>query len=178
MEIKKTQRSKYLKCKQIRCDEIEGGTLISNIMGEWVGKVNKTRQKMKNIIKEDQRKHGGVLLTSYRHANDFMTDKERIEYLMDDMGVFLVPTHAAWNVVPTRHQQIKQIRPYIWYRNEPDYPGNSMGNEWYDYYGDDSITQSGGLVVVLLSDEGVEYLNRCAMKVGFRWNNLVDVPNV
>jgi|LakMenEpi03Aug12_release.lakeMendotaPanAssembly.Ray.scaffolds.fasta_scaffold430544_2 hypothetical protein len=160
MKIKQTNRtySNYLKSKHIYFDErlIDAnldGNFMSDIINEWAGVVNTTRQKMKNVITKDEREHGGVLLTSFRRE-DFLTDKDRIEYLMDEIGVYWVPP-------------AKQGQPYLWYRREPDYH-HSQGNEWYDYFGDDSITQSGGLVVVLLSDEGVKYLNKCAMKVGFR----------
>ena len=160
MKIKQTNRtySNYLKSKHIYFDErlIDAnldGNFMSDIINEWAGVVNTTRQKMKNVITKDQREHGGVLLTSFRRE-DFLTDKDRIEYLMDEIGVYWVPP-------------AKQGQPYLWYRREPDYH-HSQGIEWYDYFGDSSITQSGGLVVVLLSDEGVEYLNKCALKVGFR----------
>ena len=160
-EIKETNRSKYLKSKHIYFDErlIDAnldGNFMSDIINEWAGVVNTTRQKMKNIITKDQREHGGVLLTSFRRE-DFLTDTERIEHLMAEIGVYWVPP-------------VKQGQPYLWYRREPDYHHSqtSTGKEWYDYFGDSSINQSGGLVVVLLSDEGVEYLNKCAMKVGFR----------
>ena len=166
MKIKQTNRAHYLKSKHIYFDErlIDAnldGNFMSDFINEWAGAVNTTRQKMKNVITKDQREHGGVLLTSFRRE-DFLTDKERIEHLMDEIGVYWVPP-------------AKQGQPYLWYRREPDYH-HSQGNgvcilrssEWYDYFGDSSITQSGGLVVVLLSDEGVEYLNKCAMKVGFR----------
>ena len=156
MKIKKTNRSHYLKSKHIYVDKriSDDAPIVSDIINKWVGAVNTTRQKMKNVITKDQREHGGVLLTSFRRE-DFLTDKERIEHLMDEIGVYWVPP-------------VKQGQPYLWYRREPNYH-HSQGNEWYDYFGDDSITQSdGGLVVVLLSDEGVEYLNKCAMKVGFR----------
>jgi hypothetical protein len=160
-EIKETNRSKYLKSKHIYFDErlIDAnldGNFMSDIINEWAGVVNTTRQKMRNVITKDHREHGGVLLTSFRRE-DFLTDTERIEHLMAEIGVYWVPP-------------VKQGQPYLWYRREPDYHHSqtSTGKEWYDYFGDSSINQSGGLVVVLLSDEGVEYLNKCAMKVGFR----------
>ena len=161
MKIKQTNRAHYLKSKHIYFDErlIDAnldGNFMSDIINEWAVVVNTTRQKMKNVITKDQREHRGVLLTSFRRE-DFLTDKERIEHLMDEIGVYWVP-HV---------EQVPPSQPYLWYRREPNYH-HSQGNEWYDYFGDESITYSGGLVVVLLSDEGVEYLNKCAMKVGFR----------
>jgi len=156
MEIKETNRSHYLKSKQIYVDVrvSDDDPLVSDIINKWVGVVNTTRQKMKNVITKDQREHGGVLLT-FGRSDDFLTHKERIEYLMDEIGVYWVPP-------------VKQGQPYLWYRREPDYHHSQEGIQWYDYFGDSSITQSGGLVVVLLSDEGVKYMNKCAMKVGFR----------
>lgn len=160
-EIKQTNRSKYLKSKHIYFDErvIDAnldGNFMSDIINEWAGVVNTTRQKMRNVITKDYREHGGVLLTSFRRE-DSLTDTERIEHLMAEIGVYWVPP-------------VKQGQPYLWYRREPDYHNSqtSTGKEWYDYFGDSSINQSGGLVVVLLSGEGVKYLNKCAMKVGFR----------
>jgi hypothetical protein len=100
------------------------------------------------------KEHGGVLLTSFRRE-DFLTDKERIESIMNAIGVYRIPP-------------ISQKQSYLWNRiDPPDY--NSEKQEWYDYLGNPHIiTTSGGMITVLLSDEGVEYMNKCAMKVGFR----------
>ena len=145
MKIKETNISKYLQYAH------------TNLHSDYtpnVEKVNRTREKLNNVIQRDVKEHGGVLLTSFRRE-DFLTDKERIESIMNAIGVYRIPP-------------ISQKQSYLWNRIDlPDY--NSEKQEWYDYLGNPHIiTTSGGMITVLLSDEGVEYMNKCAMKVGFR----------
>ena len=145
MKIKQTNISKYLQYAH------------TNLHSDYtpnVEKVNRTREKLNNVIQRDVKEHGGVLLTSFRRE-DFLTDKERIESIMNAIGVYRIPP-------------ISQKQSYLWNRIDlPDY--NSEKQEWYDYLGNPHIiTTSGGMITVLLSDEGVEYMNKCAMKVGFR----------
>jgi hypothetical protein len=145
MKIKQTNISKYLQYAH------------TNLHSDYiptVDKVKRTREKLNNVIQRDVKEHGGVLLTSFRRE-DFLTDKERIESIMNAIGVYRIPP-------------ISQKQSYLWNRIDlPDY--NSEKQEWYDYLGNPHIiTTSGGMITVLLSDEGVEYMNKCAMKVGFR----------
>jgi len=145
MKIKETNISEYLQYAH------------TNLHSDYtpnVEKVNRTREKLNNVIQRDVKEHGGVLLTSFRRE-DFLTDKERIESIMNAIGVYRIPP-------------ISQKQSYLWNRIDlPDY--NSEKQDWYDYLGNpDIITTSGGMITVLLSDEGVEYMNKCAMKVGFR----------
>lgn len=145
MKIKQTNISKYLQYAH------------TNLHSDYtpnVDKVKRTREKLYNVIQRDVKEHGGVLLTSFRRE-DFLTDKERIESIMNAIGVYRIPP-------------ISQKQSYLWNRIDlPDY--NSEKQEWYDYLGNPHIiTTSGGMITVLLSDEGVEYMNKCAMKVGFR----------
>jgi hypothetical protein len=145
MKIKQTNISKYLQYAH---------TDLHSDYIPTVDKVNRTREKLNNVIQRDVKEHGGVLLTSFRRE-DFLTDKERIESIMNAIGVYRIPP-------------ISQKQSYLWNRIDlPDY--NSEKQEWYDYLGNPHIiTTSGGMITVLLSDEGVEYMNKCAMKVGFR----------
>ena len=82
-----------------------------------------------------------------------------IESIMNAIGVYRIPPPS-------------EKRPHLWYREESNnwiYTGDMLVDDWYDYFGNPHIiTTSGGMITVLLSDEGVEYMNRCAMKVGFR----------
>jgi hypothetical protein len=147
MKIKQTNISKYLQYAH------------TNLHSDYiptVDKVKRTREKLNNVIQRDVKEHGGVLLTTFRDMGaDFMTDKERIESIMNAIGVYRIPP-------------ISQKQSYLWNRIDlPDY--NSEKQDWYDYLGNPHIiTTSGGMITVLLSDEGVEYMNKCAMKVGFR----------
>jgi hypothetical protein len=147
MKIKQTTISKYLQYAH------------TNLHSDYtpnVDKVKRTREKLNNVIQRDVKKHSGVLLTTFRDMGaDFMTDKERIESIMNAIGVYRIPP-------------ISQKQSYLWNRIDlPDY--NSEKQEWYDYLGNPHIiTTSGGMITVLLSDEGGEYMNKCAMKVGFR----------
>jgi hypothetical protein len=43
--------------------------------------------------------------------------------------------------------------------------GGFEGNYWHDYLGDKNIAAVGGRVVVVLSDEGVKWLNEIVDKV-------------
>jgi hypothetical protein len=145
MKIKQTNISKYLQYAH------------TNLHSDYlptVDKVKRTREKLNNVIQRDVKEHGGVLLTSFRRE-DFLTDKERIEFIMNAIGVYRIPP-------------ISQKQSYLWNRIDlSDY--NSEKQDWYDYLGNPHIiTTSGGMITVLLSDEGVEYMNKCAMKVGFR----------
>jgi hypothetical protein len=119
-----------------------------------VEKVSRTREKLNNVIQRDVNENGGVLLTSFR-GEDFLTDKERIESIMNAIGVYRIP-HPS------------EQRPFLWDRI--DLLDDDCNHQaWYDYLGNPHIiTTSGGRITVLLSDEGVEYMNKCAMKVGFR----------
>ena len=151
MKIKQTNISKYLQYAH------------TNLHSDYtpnVEKVNRTREKLNNVIQRDVKKHGGVLLATFRDMSaDFMTDKERIESIMNAIGVYRIPPPS-------------EKRPHLWYREESNnwiYTGDMLVDDWYDYFGNPHIiTTSGGMITVLLSDEGVEYMNRCAMKVGFR----------
>ena len=151
MKIKQTNISKYLQYAH------------TNLHSDYiptVDKVKRTREKLNNVIQRDVKKHGGVLLTTFRDMGaDFMTDKERIESIMNAIGVYRIPPPS-------------EKRPHLWYREESNnwiYTGDMLVDDWYDYLGNPHIiTTSGGMITVLLSDEGVEYMNRCALKVGFR----------
>lgn len=146
MKIKQTTISNYLQYAH------------TNLHSDYtpnVDKVKRTREKLYNVIQRDVKEHDGVLLTLFRREPDFLTHKERIESIMNAIGVYRIPP-------------ISQKQSYLWNRIDlPDY--NSEKQDWYDYLGNpDIITTSGGMITVLLSDEGVEYMNKCAMKVGFR----------
>lgn len=145
MKIKQTNISKYLQCAH------------TNLHSDYtpnVEKVSRTREKLNNVIQRDVNENGGVLLTSFR-GEDFLTDKERIQSIMNAIGVYRIPP-------------ISQKQSYPWNRLDLPYY-NSEKEDWYDYLGNPHIiTTSGGMITVLLSDEGVEYMNKCAMKVGFR----------
>ena len=151
MKIKQTNISKYLQCAH---------TNLHSDCTPTVDKVKRTREKLNNVIQRDVKEHGGVLLTSFRRE-DFLTDKERIQSIMNAIGVYRIPP-------------ISQKQSYLWdHIDLPDFctriPNNSEKRDWYDYLGNPHIiTTSGGMITVLLSDEGVEYMNKCAMKVGFR----------
>jgi hypothetical protein len=145
MKIKQTNISKYLQCAH------------TNLHSDYipaVDKVKRTREKLNNVIQRDVKEHGGVLFTSFRRE-DFLTDKERIESIMNAIGVYRIP-HPS------------EQRPFLWDRIDL-LDDDSEKQDWYDYLGNPHIiTTSGGRITVLLSDEGVEYMNKCAMKVGFR----------
>ena len=58
----------------------------------------------------------------------------------------------------------------LWRRPRPSGEGmgafaTEFGTEWFDYLGTQSIRESGGYVVVMLSDEGIEFLNKIAKEV-------------
>ena len=146
MKIKETTISKYLQYAH---------TNLHSDYAPNVDKVKRTREKLYNVIQRDVKEHGGVLLTLFTREPDFLTHKERIESIMNTIGVYRIPP-------------ISQKQSYLWNRIDlPDY--NSEKQDWYDYLGNPHIiTTSGGMITVLLSDEGVKYMNECAMKVGFR----------
>jgi hypothetical protein len=145
MKIKQTNISKYLQYAH------------TNLHSDYlptVDKVKRTREKLNNVIQRDVKEHGGVLLTSFRREYG-LTDKERIEFIMNAIGVYRIP-HPS------------EQRPFLWDRIDL-LDDDSEKQGWYDYLGNPHIiTTSGGRITVLLSDEGVEYMNKCAMKVGFR----------
>jgi hypothetical protein len=45
------------------------------------------------------------------------------------------------------------------------FTSTAKGNDWMDYFGDQSIRETGGTIIVMLSNEGVEYLNDIANTV-------------
>jgi hypothetical protein len=45
------------------------------------------------------------------------------------------------------------------------FTSTAKGNDWMDYFGDQSIRETGGTIIVMLSSEGVKYLNDIANTV-------------
>ena len=73
-------------------------------------------------------------------------------WLQDAIGVYNVP-------------DILNGRSYLWSKMSSNFDGGFEGNYWHDYLGDKNIATDGGRVVVVLSDEGVKWLNEIADKV-------------
>jgi hypothetical protein len=73
-------------------------------------------------------------------------------WLQDAIGVYNVP-------------DILNGRSYLWSKMTTNVDGGFEGNYWHDYLGDKNIAAVGGRVVVVLSDEGVKWLNEIADKV-------------
>ena len=82
-------------------------------------------------------------------------------WLQDAIGVYNVP-------------DIMDGRSYLWSKMTTNVDGGFEGNYWHDYLGDKNIDTTGGRVVVVLSDEGVKWLNEIADKV--KSYIPVDVP--
>ena len=73
-------------------------------------------------------------------------------WLQDAIGVYNVP-------------DILNGRSYLWSKMTTNVDGGFEGNYWHDYLGDKNIAAVGGRVVVVLSDEGVKWLNEIVDKV-------------
>jgi hypothetical protein len=73
-------------------------------------------------------------------------------WIQDAIGVYNVP-------------DILNGRSYLWSKMTTNVDGGFEGNYWHDYLGDKNIAAVGGRVVVVLSDEGVKWLNEIADKV-------------
>jgi len=82
-----------------------------------------------------------------------------LDWLQDAIGVYDVPP-----IVPSKHRRNRQI-DRLWTKMTTNVDGGFEGNYWHDYLGDKNIATTGGRVVVVLSDEGVKWLNEIADKV-------------
>ena len=102
-------------------------------------------------IKETKRKIGALT--------------QKLEYLIQRKGLdhrdWMTQLHLIWHALT-----VYDISGVEWeekwgvwrtWRNPADEVG--IGNNWIDYLGDQSIRESGGVVVVMLSHDGVSYLN-------------------
>jgi len=90
-------------------------------------------------------------------------------WLQDAIGVYDVPDKNRREV-----DDILNGRSYLWSKMTTNVDGGFEGNYWHDYLGDENIATDGGRVVVVLSDEGVKWLNEIADKV--KEYISVDVP--
>ena len=143
MKIKETTISKYLQYAH------------TNLHSDYtpnVDKVKRTREKLYNVIQRDVKEHDGVLLTLFRREPDFLTHKERIESIMNAIGVYNVP-------------DIMDGRSYLWHKITGNDIFPTHGDYWPSYLGNKEICSYGGRVVVVLSDEGVKWLNEIVDKV-------------
>ena len=52
------------------------------------------------------------------------------------------------------------------------FTSTAKGNDWMDYFGDQSIRETGGTIVVMLSTEGVEYLNSISNELSSSYTNV------
>jgi hypothetical protein len=79
-----------------------------------------------------------------------------LDWLQDAIGVYNVPDMF--------HVHLAELS-YLWSKMTTNVDGGFEGNYWHDYLGDKNIDTTGGRVVVVLSDEGVKWLNEIADKV-------------
>ena len=125
---------------------------------QYVTRIDKTRYKIKSLmdaLNESQNKgtHGRLVVRVSTDGVEGLVDgKTMLEELYNVLGMYLVrkwtdgdSLFGCW----TLSRGIETIE----------------GVEWWDYLGDQSIRETGGRVVVMLSDEGVKRLNEIANKL-------------
>jgi hypothetical protein len=160
MEIKSTNVFKWLKSEQIKFIEgddtdTETRTIVNQgiirTYEEYVPRMEKTRKKINKLIQ------------SVRYLpNDEETIKELTE-LRDSIG--------PWMIMP----ETESIGLWFRYNFEVKaftggdisvYDFKELDNIWYDFLGEPTtIRERGGYVLVMLSDEGIVYLNELQDKL-------------
>jgi hypothetical protein len=80
--------------------------------------------------------------------------EEILGILYNVIGVYFIP-------------DIRDERTYLWSKitNFTDEINPVLGNYWPSYFGSSTIADGSGRIVVVLSDEGVKWLNEIADKV-------------
>lgn len=81
-------------------------------------------------------------------------------WIQDAIGVYEVPDKDRREA-----DDILNGRSHLWSKMTTNVDGGFEGNYWHDYLGNKNITTDGGRIVVVLSDEGVKWLNEIANKV-------------
>ena len=81
-------------------------------------------------------------------------------WLQDAIGVYDVPGKDR-----RKADYILSGHSHLWSKMTTNVDGGFEGHRWHDYLGHENITEVGGRVVVVLSDEGVKWLNEIADKV-------------
>ena len=81
-------------------------------------------------------------------------------WIQDAIGVYDVPGKDR-----RKADYILSGHSHLWSKMTTNVDGGFEGHRWHDYLGHENITEVGGRVVVVLSDEGVKWLNEIADKV-------------
>lgn len=90
---------------------------------------------------------------------------QKLEYLIQRKGLdhhdWMTQLHLIWHALAVYdisgvEWEEKFGRVWRVWRNPAD---EGIGNTWIDYLGDQSIREHGGVVIVMLSNDGVAYLN-------------------
>ena len=76
-------------------------------------------------------------------------------WLQEAIGVYNVPDFLTTSPQTIQWSKVSSVNPDEWFH----------GVRWRQYLGDPSIQNGGGRVVVVLSDEGVKWLNEIVDKV-------------
>ena len=131
-----------------RVHSIQFRNLLSTL--EWETTINEYLKRTENTCKKIDN-----LLRRFRMGPTYNPNVEVIlGILYNVIGVYFIP-------------DIRDERPYLWSKitNFTDEINPVLGNYWPSYFGSSTIADGSGRIVVVLSDEGVKWLNEIADKV-------------
>ena len=120
---------------------------------------NETIEEYRQRTSMTRKKIAKVFAMPARLFNDYV--HYAVGQIQDAIGVYNIPDITNGN-------------SHLWSKMASHEDGLLLGYDWPYYLGDESITAGGGRVVVVLSDEGVKWLNGIAEKV--KGYILEDVP--
>ena len=144
VESHKSRMSKWLQSAHHPLHNISQGVLWAK-MNEELPRIERTKKKIEFLM-------DSMKSSFYETPHQYKT-RMNLEKLHHSIGLYKVPSFADDN-------------SYLWSRPDKDHDNTfHVGSVWFDYLGNPSIRLTGGYVVVMLSDEGVEYLNGIANMV-------------
>jgi hypothetical protein len=149
LQVKKSNISQWV--DSIRIPNRKGSPYYSMAMAhDYAPRCMAIRKKIQSLISaidESKKKTNGGYL-AVRIGTEVFKGEEILRELHSAIGVY--------NIRRSDANEIGQ-----WTQNDT----YLVGDEWLDYFRDQSIRKGGGHIVVMLSDEGVNQLNEIANKL-------------
>ena len=145
-----TSVSKWLKSVQLPNEPHSLMTAITPAVLDHAPRMAKTRDKISKLLE--------LIGDVNSYKDSFVSERES---LVEDL--ILLKNYIYPYMIP--HKDGKLGETYYWYKaglsnRTPDQPMSSGGAIWLDFLGEPSvIRESGGYILVMLSDDGVKFLN-------------------
>jgi hypothetical protein len=154
LQVKKSNISQWLLCTSKVPNEWE--TFFEYELPEYVNRLYAIDKKIKSLLENLSVLADGEELL---WAGDKL---QRVHAIRKAIGVYAVPSVSKVIVTPSFERA-------LWVRYSKEYRTGQTtyrsGWEWMDYFGERTVTDRDTCLIVSLSDEGIEYLNKIDKEV-------------